>query len=64
MSYNETGWIGVQNGFATTDDEGRYEFPGSVFAKYYLSVSAQPWYAVHPPSEIRNRSESARGTVS
>jgi len=44
----------VPSGFATTDDEGRYEFPGLVPAKYYLSVTAQPWYAVHPPSENQN----------
>src|SRR5258708_27728392 len=37
-------------GFAMTDDQGTFEFTPLGPGKYYLSVSAKPWYAVHPPS--------------
>jgi hypothetical protein len=33
-----------------TDDEGGYEFTPLDGGTYFLSVSATPWYAVHPPS--------------
>ena len=32
------------------DDLGGYEFAGLNDGTYFLSVSAQPWYAVHPPT--------------
>lgn len=35
---------------ATTDDLGAYEIASLQPGTYYLSASAQPWYAVHPPS--------------
>src|SRR5260221_8198480 len=37
-------------GFAMTDDQGTFEFTPLGPGKYYGSVSAKPWYAVHPPS--------------
>lgn len=33
----------------TTDDRGAYEFIPLDSGSYLLSVSARPWYAVHPP---------------
>ena len=33
-----------------TDDQGGYEFTPLDGGTYFLSVSATPWYAVHPPS--------------
>jgi hypothetical protein len=36
--------------FATTDDQGTFELTRLGPGKYYVSVSAKPWYAVHPPS--------------
>ena len=33
---------------ATTDDLGTFEFAPLPPAKYYVAVSARPWYAVHP----------------
>jgi hypothetical protein len=33
-----------------TDDQGGYEFTPLDGSTYFLSVSATPWYAVHPPS--------------
>jgi len=37
----------------TTDDRGAYEFTPLVPGTYFLSVSARPWYAVHPPSIVQ-----------
>jgi Carboxypeptidase regulatory-like domain len=36
--------------FAMTDDQGTFEFTPLGPGKYYVSVNAKPWYAVHPPS--------------
>jgi hypothetical protein len=33
-----------------SDDQGAYEFTPLDSGTYFLSVSARPWYAVHPPS--------------
>src|SRR5262245_10410392 len=33
-----------------SDDRGDYEFAALDPGTYFLSVSANPWYAVHPPS--------------
>jgi len=35
-----------------SDDRGDYEFAPLDPGTYFLSVSAQPWYAVHPPSVV------------
>lgn len=35
------------------DDQGVYEFMQLDGGTYFLSVSASPWYAVHPPSSSR-----------
>jgi hypothetical protein len=37
----------------STDDEGYYEFAALVPGNYFVSVSAQPWYAVRSFSESR-----------
>ena len=34
----------------STDDRGAYEFSPLDSGSYFLSVTARPWYAVHPPS--------------
>jgi Carboxypeptidase regulatory-like domain len=31
----------------TSDDQGRYRFAGLQAGRYYIAVSAQPWYAQH-----------------
>ena len=36
-----------------TDDRGAYEFIPLDSGTYFLSVSARPWYAVHPPSIVQ-----------
>jgi hypothetical protein len=36
---------------AQTNDLGAYEIPRLVPGTYFLSASARPWYALHPPSE-------------
>src|SRR6267143_5423303 len=38
--------------FTMTDDQGTFEFTPMAPGKYYLSVNAKPWYAVHPPSLV------------
>src|SRR5450432_655876 len=42
-----------------TDDQGTYEITPLMPGTYFLSASAQPWYAVHPNSE----SEGAPGVA-
>jgi Carboxypeptidase regulatory-like domain len=37
---------------ATTDDLGAYEIASLRPGTYYLSATAQPWYAVHPQSQM------------
>jgi hypothetical protein len=37
-----------RTGSATTDDRGFYDFSLLRPGKYYVSVTAKPWYAVHP----------------
>src|SRR5256884_1393749 len=44
-------------GTALTDDRGSYEFPSLAPGNYFVSVAANPWYAVHPVSS------SADGTA-
>jgi Carboxypeptidase regulatory-like domain len=38
----------LPQGYATTDDEGKYEFRDLIPGEYFVSVSAKPWYAVYP----------------
>ena len=38
---------------AQTDDLGAYDLPSLVPGTYFLSVSATPWYAVHPPEDLQ-----------
>ena len=37
-------------GNASTDDRGYYDFWPVIPGTYYVSATAQPWYAVHPPA--------------
>ncbi|HZW94411.1 MAG TPA: carboxypeptidase-like regulatory domain-containing protein [Candidatus Eremiobacteraceae bacterium] len=49
---------------AQTDDLGEYEFTPLRPGTYFLSVSGQPWYAIHPPSGLpgsESGSESVTG---
>lgn len=53
--------IHMHNG-AQTDDQGVYEIARLRPGTYFLSVSAKPWYAVHPTSEAaapRSRSRAS-----
>jgi 5-hydroxyisourate hydrolase-like protein (transthyretin family) len=34
--------------YATSDDEGKYEFMDLIPAEYFVSASAKPWYATFP----------------
>ncbi len=36
----------------TADDEGSYEFSHLPGGRYFVAVSAKPWYAQHPPSKL------------
>lgn len=38
------------SGGASTDDQGTYEFAPVVPGTYFVSATAHPWYALHPPS--------------
>jgi hypothetical protein len=38
---------------ASTDDQGRYRLSGLQRGRYYVAVSAQPWYARHPTPQPR-----------
>src|SRR5277367_846805 len=46
-------------GAAITDDQGTYEFTGLQPGKYYVSVAAKPWYAVHPMSQVAEGAAAA-----
>jgi uncharacterized surface anchored protein len=45
-----------QNRSAQTDDLGEYELTPLQAGTYFLSATAKPWYAVHPPSESSHSS--------
>jgi Carboxypeptidase regulatory-like domain len=40
----------VQINGTITDDQGAYEFARLAPGNYFVSATAKPWYAVHPPS--------------
>jgi len=42
---------------AQTNDLGNYEIDGLIPGTYYLSVSTQPWYAIHPTGPTRSQSK-------
>ncbi|HVN17740.1 MAG TPA: carboxypeptidase-like regulatory domain-containing protein [Dongiaceae bacterium] len=46
---------------ATTDDLGAYELTSVTPGTYFLSVTAQPWYAVHPLSASEPAGPDGRG---
>ena len=41
----------VRNRDAVTDDRGAFELGPLIPGTYYVSVRAEPWYAVHPPQK-------------
>ena len=47
---------------AQTNDLGEYEAANLMPGSYYLSVSAQPWYAVHPPSQLGSKTKNRAPT--
>jgi len=56
---HSTGLSRTQRGRADlTDDQGFFEFTPLDPGTYFLSVAAQPWYAVHPPSTSSAESSS------
>lgn len=42
----------------TTDDQGIYEITPLRPGTYFLSVSAKPWYAMHPSSNLQNSGQN------
>jgi hypothetical protein len=40
----------VRNRFAGSDDQGSFEFAPLNPGTYFVSATARPWYAIHPPS--------------
>jgi hypothetical protein len=51
-------------GNGSTDDQGSYEFAALRPGKYFLSVAARPWYAVHPVSSpTEGAGDSAQGVA-
>jgi hypothetical protein len=48
----------------STDDEGRYRFSGLQPGRYYLAVSARPWYAQHRTMALEQQvTEPGSGTI-
>jgi carboxypeptidase family protein len=47
----------------STDDQGSYEFAALPPGNYFLSVTARPWYAVHPVSSQGNGAGNAPPSV-
>jgi 5-hydroxyisourate hydrolase-like protein (transthyretin family) len=54
----------LPRGFATTDDEGKYEFRDLIPAEYFVSVAAQPWYATYPVWANENGVRTRTDTIS
>lgn len=52
----------MQRSNALTDEEGRYHFSHLRAGKYFIAVSAEPWYAQHPQPHIKVT--DAAGSVS
>jgi uncharacterized protein (DUF2141 family) len=48
-------------GASVTDDLGYYEFSGLQPGKYFVAVSAMPWYAIHP---VTSNQAAAGGLIS
>lgn len=48
---------------ARTDANGRYEFTGLPPGRYFVAVTATPWYAMHAPAAQPNAHEAYRSAV-
>ncbi len=51
-------------GSSSPDDRGYYDFAQLRPGKYFISVSAKPWYAVHPVTGNEGPNQPAQTTVS
>jgi protocatechuate 3,4-dioxygenase beta subunit len=47
----------------STDDQGAYEFAGLDAGSYFMSVTATPWYALHPLTSSQSSGEDLPTTV-
>jgi hypothetical protein len=65
--YGENNEIGFQRivpfNFGMTNDLGTFEFAPLPPGKYYVAVSARPWYAVHPHMTADERTSSPPPSV-
>ena len=48
-----------QAGWGQTDDLGSYEIGPRIPGTYFVSVNAQPWYAIHPPKIGNTKGQNA-----
>jgi protocatechuate 3,4-dioxygenase beta subunit len=60
--YREDRQVGVSRiirfRMATTDDQGTYEFAQLNAGSYFISATAQPWYALHPRASHQSDAEN------
>ncbi|HXM64306.1 MAG TPA: carboxypeptidase regulatory-like domain-containing protein [Terriglobales bacterium] len=60
--YREDRQVGVSRiirfRMATTDDQGTYEFAQLNAGSYFISATAQPWYALHPRASYQSDAEN------
>jgi len=67
MLYLETNRGGMtrilRSANASTDDQGSYEFPSLAPGNYFVSVTARPWYAVHPVSAASDGTGNSPASV-
>ena len=65
--YREDRQVGVSRiirfRMATTDDQGTYEFAQLDAGSYFISATAQPWYAMHPRSSQQPDAENLPTSV-
>jgi len=59
----KAGGLTAPSDTTSTDDTGAYEFDDLAAGDYYLSVIAEPWYAMHrnPRRDKRNAAQSSSG---
>jgi protocatechuate 3,4-dioxygenase beta subunit len=65
--YHEDRQVGVsriiRSRMATSDDQGTYEFAQLDAGSYFISATAQPWYALHPRSSQQPDAENLPTSV-